>query len=60
MILTPTYHVFEMYKVHQDAEKLALAIQTDVKKKSMTKTCRKLLHLLPELKMEQLILRYVM
>lgn len=32
MILTPTYHVFEMYKVHQDAEKLALAIQTDVKK----------------------------
>jgi len=24
MILTPTYHVFDMYKVHQDAELLAL------------------------------------
>lgn len=24
MILTPTYHVFEMYKVHQDAQKLAV------------------------------------
>ncbi|GIP03958.1 alpha-N-arabinofuranosidase [Paenibacillus sp. JNUCC32] len=23
MILTPTYHVFDMYKVHQDAERLA-------------------------------------
>ncbi|MFC4402691.1 alpha-N-arabinofuranosidase [Gracilibacillus xinjiangensis] len=32
MILTPTYHVFEMYKVHQDAEKLALDIQSAVKK----------------------------
>ncbi|MFA9458014.1 alpha-N-arabinofuranosidase [Halalkalibacter sp. APA_J-10(15)] len=29
MILTPTYHVFEMYKVHQDAEKLDLSIETD-------------------------------
>ncbi|MNJ54072.1 Intracellular exo-alpha-L-arabinofuranosidase 2 [compost metagenome] len=24
MILTPTYHVFDMYKVHQDAELLAI------------------------------------
>lgn len=24
MVLTPTYHVFEMYKVHQDAQKLSL------------------------------------
>ena len=23
MVLTPTYHVFEMYNVHQDAEYLA-------------------------------------
>lgn len=29
MILTPTYHVFEMYKVHQDAEKLSLNVRTD-------------------------------
>lgn len=29
MILTPTYHVFEMYKVHQDAEKVALDIEVD-------------------------------
>ncbi|WP_226037212.1 alpha-N-arabinofuranosidase [Aquibacillus saliphilus] len=29
MILTPTYHVFEMYKVHQDAEKLAIDIDVD-------------------------------
>ncbi|ENH96486.1 alpha-L-arabinofuranosidase, partial [Gracilibacillus halophilus YIM-C55.5] len=29
MILTPTYHVFEMYKVHQDAERLALDVETD-------------------------------
>lgn len=28
MILTPTYHVFNMYKVHQDAELLALDIQS--------------------------------
>ncbi|WP_276354958.1 alpha-N-arabinofuranosidase [Cohnella caldifontis] len=27
MLLTPTYHVFEMFKVHQDAE--ALAVHTD-------------------------------
>jgi len=25
MILTPTYHVFNMYKVHQDAERLAVS-----------------------------------
>jgi alpha-N-arabinofuranosidase len=29
MILTPTYHVFEMYKVHQDAEKLSLDLNVD-------------------------------
>jgi len=29
MILTPTYHVFEMYKVHQDAERVALDFQVD-------------------------------
>jgi len=29
MILTPTYHVFEMYKVHQDAQKLAVDINVD-------------------------------
>lgn len=28
MILTPTYHVFKMYKVHQDAERVALDIDT--------------------------------
>jgi alpha-N-arabinofuranosidase len=28
MILTPTYHVFNMYKVHQDAELLDLNIQS--------------------------------
>jgi alpha-N-arabinofuranosidase len=28
MILTPTYHVFDMYKVHQDAVKLPLFIET--------------------------------
>lgn len=27
MILTPTYHVFEMYKEHQDAEKLSLDLE---------------------------------
>lgn len=27
MILTPTYHVFDMYKVHQDAEKLDLTLE---------------------------------
>ncbi|GJM76152.1 hypothetical protein HMSSN036_83680 [Paenibacillus macerans] len=26
MILTPTYHVFDMYKVHQDAEFLDLTL----------------------------------
>jgi alpha-N-arabinofuranosidase len=29
MILTPTYHVFEMYKVHQDAERVALDLNVD-------------------------------
>ena len=29
MILTPTYHVFEMYKVHQDAEFLPVSYNTD-------------------------------
>jgi alpha-N-arabinofuranosidase len=29
MILTPTYHVFEMYKVHQDATLLPLELDTD-------------------------------
>lgn len=29
MILTPTYHVFEMYKVHQDATKLSVDINVD-------------------------------
>ncbi len=28
MILTPTYHVFNMYKVHQDAELLSLNVET--------------------------------
>jgi alpha-N-arabinofuranosidase len=28
MILTPTYHVFNMYKVHQDAELLELAVES--------------------------------
>lgn len=28
MVLTPTYHVFEMFKVHQDAEALALHLET--------------------------------
>ncbi|MEZ5275343.1 MAG: alpha-N-arabinofuranosidase [Opitutaceae bacterium] len=28
MILTPTYHVFEMYKVHQDATHLPVELQT--------------------------------
>ena len=30
MVLTPTYHVFEMYKVHQDAEFLPVDYQTSV------------------------------
>jgi alpha-N-arabinofuranosidase len=29
MILTPTYHVFEMYKVHQDATLLPMKLETD-------------------------------
>ncbi len=29
MILTPTYHVFNMFKVHQDADKLALHLETE-------------------------------
>lgn len=29
MILTPTYHVFDQYQVHQDAEKLALSLDCE-------------------------------
>ncbi|MBN2005817.1 MAG: alpha-N-arabinofuranosidase, partial [Anaerolineae bacterium] len=29
MVLTPTYHVLEMYKVHQDATLLPLEVQSD-------------------------------
>ncbi|UFT99765.1 alpha-N-arabinofuranosidase [Radiobacillus kanasensis] len=29
MLLTPTYHVFDMYKVHQDAERVALDLHVD-------------------------------
>ncbi|MGO1244863.1 alpha-N-arabinofuranosidase [Sphingobacterium sp. JB170] len=29
MILTPTYHVMEMYKVHQDAQQIPLALSSD-------------------------------
>jgi alpha-N-arabinofuranosidase len=29
MVLTPTYHVFEMYKVHQDAERLSTEATSD-------------------------------
>jgi alpha-L-arabinofuranosidase len=29
MILTPTYHVFDMYKVHQDATLLPISLQAD-------------------------------
>ena len=29
MILTPTYHVMEMYKVHQDARLIPLSVKTD-------------------------------
>jgi alpha-N-arabinofuranosidase len=32
MILTPTYHVFEMYKVHQDAQKLAVHAEVNTVK----------------------------
>jgi alpha-N-arabinofuranosidase len=31
MLLTPTYHVFEMYKVHQDAVNLPLEITADTR-----------------------------
>ena len=30
MLLTPTYHVFEMYKVHQDATMLPLDLDSDL------------------------------
>jgi alpha-L-arabinofuranosidase len=29
MLVTPTYHVFEMYKVHQDATRLDLALESE-------------------------------
>lgn len=29
MLLTPTYHVFDMYKVHQDATKLLVYVESD-------------------------------
>jgi alpha-N-arabinofuranosidase len=29
MVLTPTYHVFEMYKVHQDATRLAVDFESE-------------------------------
>jgi alpha-N-arabinofuranosidase len=29
MILTPTYHVFDMFKVHHDATQLSLSLQTE-------------------------------
>lgn len=29
MLLTPTYHVFEMYKVHQDAQRVPLSIESE-------------------------------
>lgn len=32
MILTPTYHVFEMYKVHQDATKLGVELNVETMK----------------------------
>lgn len=28
MLLTPTYHIFDMYKVHQDAERLSTEVKT--------------------------------
>ncbi|MDR0877630.1 MAG: alpha-N-arabinofuranosidase, partial [Treponema sp.] len=30
MIVTPTYHVFDMYKVHQDAFKLPVTLESDI------------------------------
>lgn len=29
MVLTPTYHVFDMYKIHQDAVMIPVSLQTD-------------------------------
>ncbi|MGP4062084.1 alpha-N-arabinofuranosidase [Halobacillus sp. H74] len=29
MVLTPTYHIFDMYKVHQDAENLPIEVETE-------------------------------
>jgi alpha-N-arabinofuranosidase len=29
MVLTPTYHVFEMFKVHQDATRISIDLKTD-------------------------------
>jgi len=29
MVLTPTYHVFDMYKVHQDAVMIPISLETD-------------------------------
>jgi alpha-N-arabinofuranosidase len=31
MVLTPTYHVFEMFKVHQDAVLLPLSVESDLR-----------------------------
>jgi alpha-N-arabinofuranosidase len=30
MVLTPTYHVYDMYKVHHDAVKLPVHVESDV------------------------------
>ena len=38
MILTPTYHVFEMYKVHQDAELLRTTVVSENSSKSKNST----------------------
>jgi alpha-N-arabinofuranosidase len=35
MILTPTYHVFEMYKVHQEAILLPMDIKSEIYKKEL-------------------------
>lgn len=34
MVLTPTYHVFEMYKVHQDAELIELNVDVEERKEN--------------------------
>ncbi|QDP39105.1 alpha-N-arabinofuranosidase [Radiobacillus deserti] len=34
MILTPTYHVFEMFKVHQDAQRVSLHLNIDTVKEN--------------------------